>query len=470
MRVRSLRTRLAPLALGVVLLALTVVYGGVVPTLESSLRGEKLRSLAEEAKSYSPAIQEAIDTSASAGQVNALVRDTADAANVRVTLLGVNAGDLGVETYLKSDSTREVQIQQQFDVAVEAARLGQPTTGTEPGTGGTLGQAAQPLFFRDGDSRRPVVGAVLVLSEPLDDVEGDVALIRNRILLVGLIALILAAAAAWVAARPTARRVKRLEQVAGQVAHGDFSTRFPVDGTDELGQLAQALDHMRSQLADLDDARKRFIATASHELRTPLFSLGGFAELLQDDDVPEEDRREFLRQLREQVERLSRLATDLLDLSRLEAGSLELRPEPTDLRTLAQAVTSEFRPALDAHDSTVEVRLPTDPVEVVCDPDRVAQVVRILLDNAITHTPVGTDLVVSASRRNGVARVGVADFGLGIPRAMLPRIFEPFATSDDNQGSGLGLAIAHELAERMAGELVVESHPGRTTFTLELPT
>lgn len=469
MQVRSLRTRLALLALGVVLLALTVVYGGVVPTLESSLRNEKLRSLAEEVGRYAPAVQEAIDTSASAGEVDALVRDTADAANVRVTLLGVNAGDLGIATYLKSDSTREVQISQQFDVAVEAARTGRPATGTEPGAGGTLGQAAQPMFFADPDGRRRVVGSVLVFSEPLDDVEGDVALIRNRILLVGFIALALAAAAAWLAARPTARRVKRLEQVAGRVAHGDFSTRFPVDGTDELGQLASALDDMRHQLADLDDARKRFIATASHELRTPLFSLGGFAELLQDDDVPEADRREFLRQLREQVERLSRLATDLLDLSRLEAGSLELRPERTDLGALATTVTAEFRPALDAHDSTVEVRLPQEPVEVHCDPDRVAQVVRILLDNAITHTPPGTDMVVSASRRNGVARVGVADFGLGIPRAMLPRIFEPFATSDDAQGSGLGLAIAHELAERMDGTLTVESHPGRTAFTLELP-
>jgi signal transduction histidine kinase len=94
---------------------------------------------------------------------------------------------------------------------------------------------------------------------------------------------------------------------------------------------------------------------------------------------------------------------------------------------------------------------------------------RILLDNAITHTPPGTDMVVSATRRDGRVRLGVGDFGPGIHRTMLPRIFEPFATSDDAQGSGLGLAIAHELAERMHGRLVVDSHPGRTTFTLELP-
>ncbi|HYF25358.1 MAG TPA: HAMP domain-containing sensor histidine kinase [Baekduia sp.] len=464
---RSLRTRLALLVLAVVLLALAVVYVGVVPQLESSLRDEKLRTLDEQVRSYGPALQAAIDDSASAPKVDALVRDTADAAGVRVTVLGVNAGDLGLTTYLKSDSTREVQTQLRFDIAVDAARTGRVQTATE--AGGRIGQAALPLSFRDADSGEDVVGAVMVFSEPLDDVEGDVAVIRNRIILVGFVALALAAAAAWLAARPTARRVKELEQVAGRVAHGDFEARFPVRDDDELGQLARALDDMRRQLAELDDARKRFIATASHELRTPLFSLGGFVELLEDEDVPEEDRREFIAQLRLQVGRLSRLATDLLDLSRLEAGSVELRREPTDLRALAQAVTAEFRPALDTHDSTVEVRLPPHPVRVLCDPDRVAQVMRILLDNAITHTPPGTDLVVSASRRDALVRLGVGDFGPGIPRAMLPRIFEPFVTSDDAQGSGLGLAIAHELAERMDGRLVVESQPGRTTFTLELP-
>jgi signal transduction histidine kinase len=105
----------------------------------------------------------------------------------------------------------------------------------------------------------------------------------------------------------------------------------------------------------------------------------------------------------------------------------------------------------------------------MCDPERVAQVMRILIDNALTHTPAGTDMVVSAGRRNGRVRIGVGDFGPGVRRTMLPHIFEPFITSDDAQGSGLGLAIAHELVERMDGELVVESQPGRTTFTLELP-
>ena len=280
----------------------------------------------------------------------------------------------------------------------------------------------------------------------------------------------LALGGGFVVSRSIANRVRALERGAKQVAAGDFSTVFPTARDDELGQLARALDDMQLQLAQLETARRRFIATASHELRTPIFSIGGFIELLQDEDLDEATRRQFLETLREQVARLGKLATDLLDLSRLEAGSLDLRPRRTDLGALARAVTTEFAPALDKHRSTIELRLGAERIEAVCDPERVAQVLRILLDNAITHTPAGTGVVVTAARSNGAVRLAVADDGPGIRDDAAGRVFEPFFTSDDAQGSGLGLAIARELAERMRGSLDVDATPGSTTFSLELPT
>jgi signal transduction histidine kinase len=108
-------------------------------------------------------------------------------------------------------------------------------------------------------------------------------------------------------------------------------------------------------------------------------------------------------------------------------------------------------------------------IEAVCDPVRVAQIVRILIDNALVHTPPGTRILVTARRSNGHVRLAVRDDGEGIDSQVLGRIFEPFYTADDAQGSGLGLAIASELAECMAGRLSVDSRPGETTFTLELP-
>jgi signal transduction histidine kinase len=465
---RSLRNRIALLVFCIVLGSIAVVYVGVVPRLESSLRDEALRGLSDAAHRYGPQIETAVNRSEDAHRIANRIRDVADAAGTRVTLLGVNRA--GPETFLKSDSTREVEIRDlDFPIAVEAARRGRPVTGTEAGNEGRIGEAALPLFSRDPHTGRRAVGSVLVLSSPLNAVARDVDLIRRRMLWAGGIALLAAGLAGWIVAQVLSYRVRRLERVAAAVAGGDLSARFPVDARDELGELARTLEDMRRQLEELDAARRRFIATASHELRTPLFSLGGFLELLEDEDVDEEDRRRFLSQLRQQVTRLQKLSIDLLDLSRLEAGSLQLRAEPTDLRQVARQVAGEFAPALGAHESHLELRLPEGAVRAVCDPERVAQVLRILLDNALTHTPPGTDLVISASRREGTARVGVADFGPGIHRTLLPRIFEPFVTTDDAQGSGLGLAIARELADRMDGRLAVDSQPGRTTFTLELP-
>jgi signal transduction histidine kinase len=230
--------------------------------------------------------------------------------------------------------------------------------------------------------------------------------------------------------------------------------------------FAQALQRRANRL---DTARKRFIAIASHELRTPIFSLSGFIELLQDEDLDEATREQFLEQARQQTERLRKLTTELLDLSRLEAGSLELRPEPVDLGDLARDVSAEFTPALLRHQSTLELRTDVRPVRATCDRARAAQIVRILIDNALAHTPTGTDVFVLAKRVNGHARLAVEDHGTGIKRELLPRVFEPFVSSDDAQGAGLGLTIARELVERMDGSLAVESVPGRTTFTLELP-
>jgi signal transduction histidine kinase len=252
------------------------------------------------------------------------------------------------------------------------------------------------------------------------------------------------------------------------VAGGEFEHPIRVDSSDELGQLAVAFNDMQRQLGQLERARKRFIATASHELRTPVFSLGGFVELLEDETLDPDTRRRFLGHVSEQVERLRKLSVDLLDLSRLESGSLELRPESVDLGELTRSVSAEFELSLAEHDSHLELRL-APRVEAMCDPVRLAQIVRILIDNAVTHTSAGTQITLTTARVDGRVRLSVRDDGQGIDQAALPRIFEPFFTADDAQGSGLGLAIASELAGRMAGRLGVESGAGRTEFTLELP-
>ena len=202
------------------------------------------------------------------------------------------------------------------------------------------------------------------------------------------------------------------------VARGHFDREpLPVDSEDELGQLTRTFNAMQQQLREVDIARKEFIATASHELRTPIFSLAGFVELLQDEDLDDETRREFVDTMREQVERLQKLSVDLLDLSRLDSGSVELHTEPVDLAELTRSVVGEFRPALQDHRTELRMEVPEEGPLAECDRERVAQIMRILLDNALRHTPAGTDVTVSAAARERVRRVHGGGRGAGAAAA-----------------------------------------------------
>ena len=476
----SITNRLALVFAAITLSAIAVIYLTVAPSLGTSLRNEKLTALADTALRFSAPLARTIGSNENAAGVAGEARRAAAFSGARVTLMGVSTvaidNTVSYDTYPISDSATATPGtsagELSFPVASDAARTGRELTASENTVGGSMGEAAVPLRYQGRVAR------VVVFTESLGDIDRSVALIRRRILLAGALALALALIGGYVVARALSHRVKRLEQAAWRVAEGDFTARFEVDSQDELGQLAQALDAMQRQLAQLDSARERFIATASHELRTPIFSLGGFLELIQDEELDEETRQQFLGQLRTQVDRLGKLATGLLDLSRLEAGGLELHPEPSDLSAIARTVTSEFIPALAQHGSHLQLRLAQEPLPVTCDPERVAQIARILIDNALTHTPPGTNIVVTANVVSGgldapvptpPVRLAVRDFGPGMPGAAMTRIFEPFYTSDGVQGSGLGLAIAYELAERMGGRLAAESQPGRTVFTLELP-
>jgi two-component system, OmpR family, sensor kinase len=459
----SLSNRLAVVFFAITALAIAALYLYVAPGLQSRLMGEKLSALAATAQTHSGKLGRAVGSSTPLPDVQRLVNQTAGTSGNRVTLLSVNDVQGSTQLSKQADSGMSSGPTLTFPIAYQAVSQRRLVSGVERSGSGAVAEAAKPVFYFHG-----AVGWVIVYSAPLADVMRTVSTVRHEILVAGAIALLLALVAGYLVARALARRVKRLELAAKQVAAGDFSRPIPVDSTDELGQLAVAFNEMQQQLQQLEQARKKFIATASHELRTPVFSLGGFVELLEDEELDAETRRRFLDQVRDQVQRLGKLSVDLLDLSRLEAGSLELRPEEVDLGELTRSVSGEFEPTLAQHDSRLELRLPTS-IEAQCDPVRVAQIMRILIDNALTHTPPGTQIVVTAARENGHVRLAVRDDGEGIDRVAQQRIFEPFYTADDAQGSGLGLAIASELADRMRGRLSVRSAAGATTFTLEIP-
>jgi two-component system, OmpR family, sensor kinase len=458
------RNRLAALFFIITAAAIGFIYAYVVPELRSSLTTERLERLEQVGTEESGRLGDALRRGASEVQLRRLVRGAAGRTDARVTLLGVSAGPGGSQpTLVLGDSELgRNAIPPDSPAAVAALESARVGSDVEFLDGERTGEAAVPLLA-GGRARW-----VAVLSASLEDVDAEVALIRRRLLIAAAIALAGALAAGWVAARAHTRRLRRLEAAAENVAEGDFSTPIPDQGADEVGQLASTLDEMRQRLVRLDQARKEFIANASHELRTPIFSLGGFVELLDEDEPDPAAREEFVRTMREQVARLTKLTADLLDLSKLDADVLQVNAERVDLGELAGRVAKEFEPAAERHGSPIEVNGDRAAV-ALADPDRVAQIMRILVNNTLTHTPQGTSISVEAQHRDGAAKLVVSDDGPGIDPHVRARVFDRFYTGDRVSGSGLGLAIARELALLMDGELGLALHQGRTEFILRLP-
>ena len=464
-RINTLRNRLVVLITLITAAAIAFVYLYVVPQLESSLTAEKLRRLERLGVEQTPRLAHSLESGASQQQVEELVRSTAQLTESRVTLLAVRDLSGGpVPSFVVADSQAEATaIQGRYLTADAAIADGHVASGVEHVAGTRVGTSAVPIDF-DGQTRW-----VAVLSTPLAEVNDDVALVRRQILIAGLIALVAASLIGFWASGAVSRRLRRMREAAEAVAEGHFDQPIPIDSSDELGQLARSFNDMQRRLARLDSSRKEFIANASHELRTPIFSLGGFVELLETEKLTAAERRSFVAEMRAQVERLQKLTIDLLDLSRLDADVVEIQREEVDLKEAARQVADEFRRAAKVHGSSLQVRGRGEAV-ALADLNRVSQIIRILIDNAITHTPQGTNVTVTAVRGVNSAELIVGDDAKkGIDPRAIDKVFDRFYTGDAATGSGLGLAIADELALRMDGELVVVSRRGHTAFTLSLP-
>jgi signal transduction histidine kinase len=249
------------------------------------------------------------------------------------------------------------------------------------------------------------------------------------------------------------------------------ATTYPVGGGADFTSIVVLRD-VTAQ-ARLERARRDLIANASHEFKTPLFSLAGSLELIDEGELSPEEHREFLQIMRQQVDRLRTMAMSMLDLSRVEAGSFELNPEDVDLVTAGRSVLDEFQ----AQAQTEGVTLSIDGDEgqtAWCDEQRLVQVLRALIDNAVKYSPPGSSVRLSTALEDTNAVVVVADDGPGISGKELPHVFERFHRGREERGTttgaGLGLSIARELTEMMGGGISAESPPGGgARFSVRLP-
>jgi len=255
--------------------------------------------------------------------------------------------------------------------------------------------------------------------------------------------------------------------------HGERTleaTTYPVAGAADFTSIVVLRD-VTSQ-ARLERARRDLIANASHEFKTPLFSLAGFLELIDEGNVNADEQREFLQLMRQQVDRLRNLAVSMLDLSTVEAGSIEMQPEDVDLESVARSVLDEFQVQAQAKELTLAVD-DGEAVTAWCDEQRLAQVLRALVDNAVKFSPQGSSVRVAARTEESWATIVVSDDGPGIPAAELPHVFERFHRGSEERattsGAGLGLSIARELTEIMGGSIRADSGGGGASFSVRLP-
>jgi len=451
---RSVGARLALTLFFVVLGAFGIVYLVVVPSLERRLINAKVSQLDKEARR----VVRGLPKDRPAWQVH--LDDEARLVNARLILYDVQRSPRRVHLRNVADSQAAASGLGPSSLARRAATTYSAQGGSVTQGGVQFAQVAHPLG--------PDV--LLVVSSSLRDQLGTVALVERRLVLSGLLALFTALAGGYLAAWAFARRIRRLERAAERIAGGRFDEPVEDKGADEVGELASAFERMRARLAQLDHARREFIANASHELRTPLFALSGFVELLREEELDEGTRRDFLDTMHGQVTRLTRLATDLLDLSRLDAGRLTVERTRVELSDLARTLVGEFTALAQAQERVLEASV-DGSVCALGDEQRVLQIGRILVENALHHTTPGTSIRVTVEELEDRALLAVEDEGPGIAPDRAPHVFDRFYRIEGNvaSGSGLGLAIARELAELMQGTIVLQSAPGRTRFTLRLP-
>ena len=322
----------------------------------------------------------------------------------------------------------------------------------------------------------------VIITEPYSTREETLTQIRGALVGAGLLALVVSLVTGVIAARSLTVPIGRLRRVAARVAQGQIDERAAPSGVLEIDELGQQFNVMADRLAgtlrmlEADrDRLREFVADVSHELRTPIAALRMYTELQAEGSVDEATKREFLERSIEQIGRLEWLSTNLLDLSRIDAGIFPLDIRHGDLRDPIQAVVQALSESAVRRGVALDSAVPSEPVEMSFDRERIVQLMTNLIGNALKFTPRGGAVSVRLDPRPDEVAVRVSDTGPGIPADELPRIFDRFYRGTNTgdaraSGSGLGLAIVRSIVEMHGGQIDLASQVGEgTEFRITLP-
>jgi signal transduction histidine kinase len=290
----------------------------------------------------------------------------------------------------------------------------------------------------------------------------------------GIVSIAVAIILSYILSRRVLSPVKELTGAARKLGKGDLSQRVRVNEQSEFGELAETFNSMAANLEKAEELRKNMVADIAHELRTPLTNIKGYLEAVLDGVV--QPSESTIRNLDEEATLLARLVSDLQELSLAEAGELKLQMQPADIGQIIGNTCELMQTKAVQKKITLRCEIDNNLPVIPADPQRIGQVLRNLITNALTATPHSGSVSITAGQKDGFIEVSIADSGEGISPENLERIFERFYRVDKSRaratgGTGLGLTIARRLIEAHHGTMRAESEPGkgsRFIFTLPL--
>lgn len=320
------------------------------------------------------------------------------------------------------------------------------------------------------------LGAVYLV-ESMESVDHTIDTIRRNMIMFAVIVCILVALLSSQLSLMTTAPLDNFTAIAKEISKGNFSVKAKEKGRRELVEMAKAMNYMSAELNDNEENRKKFVSDVSHELKTPLSTIKLICDSIVSTPNPDPEMiQEFLGDLSDEVDRLTRIVERLLTLTKMDANANNAKPEPVDFVVMLNAVVRKLLPNAEAKDIVLYSELePTPFSPMLLDYDKIWEAIYNIVDNAIKYTPAGGFVKLSLTKNPGFVSVKIEDNGPGIPEAEQDKIFERFYRLDDSRtrdtgGTGLGLAIAKEAILLHGGTVTAENSPeGGSIFTINLP-
>lgn len=315
----------------------------------------------------------------------------------------------------------------------------------------------------------------LILSSPLAPMDATVQVLKNQLAIVTVLALLLATGMAYIIARRLAKPISSVTESAAKLAKGDYKVTFEEGGYAEINSLAQTLNHTTCELAKTEALRQDLIANVSHDLRTPLTIIKSYAEMIRDLSGNNPEKRGMhTNVIIEESNRLSDLVDDMLDLSRMEAGTIRMEPKPFDFSAEVRSTLRRFSLMQEKEGYRFLLSCP-EKIMAVGDEKRIDQVLYNLISNAVNYTGEDKTVSILVTEGNGLVRFSVRDTGKGIPPEKMPVVWDRYYRVSESHhrtthGTGIGLSIVKNILDAHKAEYGINSKVGEgSEFWFLLP-